>query len=56
MVSRTSLSSRVSRERQDSPDSVDSEDTQDSQDRLDSRYVLDFEKMVLDLLLVGGVV
>ena len=45
----------MSQERQDSsdtPDSEDSQDTQDSQDTLDSRYLLGFEQMGLDLLLV----
>ena len=55
LSSLASLLSRVSQERQDSsdtPDSEDSQDTQDSQDTLDSRYLLGFEQMGLDLLLI----
>ena len=55
LSSLSSLSSRVGQERQDSsdaPDSEDSQDTQDSQDTLDSRYLLGFEQMGLDLLLI----
>jgi hypothetical protein len=33
-------------------DSQDTQDSQDSRDTLDSRYLLGFEKMGLDLLLV----
>ncbi len=43
--------SRVSRERQDTQDSEDGKDTQDSQDTLDSRCLLRFEKMGLDVLM-----
>ena len=52
LSSRASLSSRVGQERQDSSDTPDSEDNQDTQDTLDSRYLLGFEQMGLDLLLV----
>ena len=52
LVSQECRDTRDSRDTRDTRDSQDSRDTQDSQDTLDSRYLLGFEKMGLDLLLV----
>ena len=56
LVSQECRDTRDSRDTRDTRDSQDSRDTQDSQDTLDSRYLLGFEQMGLDLLLVESLV